>query len=232
MTSNIHKTTVDFINEIAQLKADLAKVTAQRDAAQAERNDRDTEASLLFESLQDMNGRYANKARQVHDLQLKVKEYEQDKAVLYECFQEAQAAANMWQAKHQEAQQAREELREALAEVETQIEALRAENSALNERVHELECLEAADARHIDVLVAALVEERDANEALYCQVADLQTSVNLASAVTIKLKERLTEATMLKERAEAENVYYQGIAQNERDSALYWYRKAAQNANL
>lgn len=204
MTSNIHKTTVQFINEIAQLKADLAKVTAQRDAAQAERNDRDTEAAMLFESLQDMNGRYANKAREVHDLRLKVEEYTQDKAVLYECFQEAQAAANMWQAKHQEAQQARE--------------ALRLENSALNERVHELECLEAADAQTIALYTAALVEERDANEALYRQVADLQTSVNLASALTFRLKERLAQETA---RADVE-----------RNCATFWYRKASQNANL
>lgn len=284
MTSNIHKTTTDFINEIAQLKADLAKVTAQRDAAQAERNDRDTEASQLFESLQDMNGRYANKAREVHDLRLKVEEYTQDKAVLSQCFHEAQAAANMWQAKHQEAQQAREELREALAEaraallnlrdlnwtlqnqvfdlgeeiaastaeydelredyikvcaekhdligqvqnggieffnnlrLETQLEALQAENEKLEERIHDLEWLQVTDAKLFLTYHAALVEERDANEALYRQVADLQTAVNLASAVTFRLKERLEQETA---RADVE-----------RNCATFWYRKATNNANL
>lgn len=218
MTGNIHKTTVDFITEIAQLKADLAKVTAQRDAARAERNDRDNECSTLFAQLQQVNEEYAIRARQCHDLRLKVEEYTQDKAVLYECFQEAQAAANMWQAKHQEAQQAREELREALAEARAALLNLRDLNSALNERVHDLECLEAADAQTIALYTAALVEERDANEALYRQMADLQTSVNLASALTFRLKERLEKTEVL--------------ASMERDSALYWYRKAAQNANL
>jgi len=274
----------EFLSEIKNLRAELERVTAQRDAARAERNERDEECVILFAQLQKANTDFGIRARQCHDLRLKVEEYTQDKAVLYECFQEAQAAANMWQAKHQEAQQAREELREALAEareallnlrdlntslqnqvfdlgeeiaastaeydelredyikvcaekhdligqvqnggieffnnlrLESQVEALRAENSALNERVHELECLEAADAQTIALYTAALVEERDANEALYRQVADLQTAVNLASAVTFRLKERLEQETA---RADVE-----------RNCATFWYRKASQNANL
>lgn len=183
--------------QVIELQKELSRITDLKDAAQAERNDRESECQQLIEALAEakaelhsLSAAYVIQAEALHNANVKI---ESDAIGYFD------------------------DLRRR-AEAEKRIAELARENMAQRARIHDLECLESAADETMQMLEAALVEERDANEALYCQVADLQTSVNLASAVTFKLKERLS-------RAEA-------LATMERESALYWYRKASANANL